>query len=104
MKKLFFVICLGGFLSLALVAAGQAVDGKALYSAKCQGCHGADGTKRPLKVGEPLKGMSAEAVGKALHGYKAKNFGGEKKVIMEQLVAPLGDAEIQALAQYISTL
>ncbi len=104
MKKLFFVICLAGFLGLALAAAGQAVDGKALYNAKCQGCHGADGTKRPLKVGEPLKGMSAEAVGKAMHGYKAKSFGGEKKAIMEQLVAPLSDAEIDALAQYVSTL
>jgi cytochrome c len=89
-------------LATAALAAGPAVDGKALYTAKCQSCHGADGSKAVLS--KPLKGLKEEAALKALNGYKAKTYGGAKKASMENLSAKLSDADIKALATYISKL
>jgi cytochrome c553 len=93
-------------LSLALAAgaalAADADAGKALYAAKCQSCHGADGSKHLLS--KPVKGMTPEAVTAAMQGYKAKTFGGAKKATMETLAAKLSDADIKALAAYIGTL
>lgn len=103
MKKLVLIFCLCLGLAIIGTVAGQAADGKALY-ARCAGCHGADGAKQALGVGRPLKGLSAEEAAKALHGYKAKNFGGEKKAIMESQTALMSEEDIQALAQYISKL
>lgn len=100
MKKPLSLLILLAFAGAAW-AAGPAVDGQALY-ARCQGCHGADGTKAPMHEGKPLKGMSAAEVSKDLHGYKNKTFGGAKKAIMEGTAARLSDAEIEALAQYIA--
>jgi cytochrome c len=93
------VLC---FAVMAVVAvSGQAADGKALY-AKCSGCHGADGAKAALGVGKPLKGLGAEEAAKAMQGYKAKTFGGEKKAIMEAQCANMSAEDIKALAQYIA--
>jgi cytochrome c len=95
MKKIAITLSLA--LSLAFAAAAFAADGKALY-AKCAGCHGADGSKAAMS--KPIKGMGAEAVAKALEGYKLKKFGGAKKSVMENLAAKLSADEIKALADY----
>ncbi len=101
MKKLVLMLCLCLGLATVGVVAGQAADAKSLY-ARCQGCHGADGSKAALGVGRPLKGLSAAEAAKALEGYKAKTFGGTKKALMEAQAANLSAEDIQALAQYIS--
>ena len=101
MKKLLTIlsVCL---LAAALFAAqGMAADGKTLY-ARCSGCHGSDGAKKALGTGNPLKGMKADAVVKALQGYKAGTFGGDKKAMMEGQVKGLSDADMKALADYIA--
>ncbi len=102
MKKLLTILsaCL---LAAALFAAqGLAADGKALF-ARCTGCHGADGTKKALGTGVPLKGLKADALLKALQGYKAGTFGGDKKAMMEGQVKSLSDEDMKALADYIAT-
>ncbi len=102
MNKVFAIAALT--LSLACASTlSSASDGKALYG-KCSGCHGADGTKKALGVGKPLKGMSAEELTKALKGYKEKAYGGAKKATMERLAQPLSSEDIAALADYISKL
>ncbi len=91
--------------SVALAAAPAstpAADGKALF-VKCAGCHGADGAKTALG-NKALKGQKAEALAKELSGYKAKTYGGAKKGMMESQVASLSDADLKALAEYISKL
>lgn len=98
MKKLAIALAL----TLAFAAStALAADGKALY-AKCAGCHGADGSKTAQS--KALKGQKADAVAAALAGYKAKKFGGPKKAVMEGIVAPLSDADIKALAEYVGKL
>ncbi len=96
MKKLAVVLSLA--LTLSFAAAASAADGKALY-AKCAGCHGADGAKSVMS--KPLKGLGADAVAKALEGYKAKKFGGAKKAVMEGQAASLSADDIKALAAYV---
>lgn len=83
-------------------SAALAADGKALY-AKCAGCHGADGAKT-AQGNKSLKGQKAEALTKAMAGYKAKTYGGAKKGLMEGQMAGVSDADIKALAEYISKL
>lgn len=98
MKKLSIALALMfAFASSTALAA----DGKALF-AKCAGCHGADGTKTAQS--KALKGQKPEAIIAAMNGYKAKKFGGPKKAIMEGLAAPLSEADIKALAEYIGKL
>lgn len=88
---------------LLLAAAGFTADGAALYG-KCAGCHGADGAKKALGTGQPLKGLPAADLSKALNGYKAKTYGGEKKAIMESQAQALSAEDIEALSAYISKL
>jgi cytochrome c len=95
-----FSLCLSLCVCLAVAAAA---DGKDLF-ARCQGCHGADGSKTPMGVGKPLKGINEADAYKALSGYKAMNYGGERKTIMEAQVKSLSDDDMKALAKYISTL
>jgi len=89
-------------LSAAALAQGDATEGKALYTAKCQSCHGADGSKSMMS--KPVKGLKEAAVVAAMEGYKAKTYGGSKKATMENLAARLSDPDIKALAAYIGTL
>ena len=105
MKKFALPLALAFALAVtfaAAVFAADAPDGKALY-VKCAGCHGTDGAKTALG-NKALKGLSADTIAKALAGYKAKTFGGAKKGMMEAQASHLSDAEIKALAGYISTL
>jgi cytochrome c len=91
-------------LSLVLTlgaSAALAADGKALY-AKCLGCHGVDGSKTAQS--KSLKGQKADALQASLAGYKAKKFGGAKKAVMEGQTAAMSDADMKALADYISKL
>jgi len=82
--------------------AGHAPDGQAVYTAKCQSCHGADGSKSLMS--KPVKGLKPEAVVAAMKGYKAKTYGGAKKTTMENLAAQMSDEDIKAVAAYIGTL
>ena len=109
MKRMAIIPAL--ILSVALAAtalatenhsAGHAPDGQAVYTAKCQSCHGADGSKSLLS--KPVKGLKAEAVVAAMNGYKAKTYGGAKKATMENLAAQMSDADIKAVAEFIGKL
>jgi cytochrome c len=100
MKRMAIIPALA--LVLAFAATALAQDGKDIYTAKCQSCHGADGSKTIMS--KPVKGMKAEAALAAMKGYKAKTFGGTKKATMENLASQLSDEDIKAVAAYIGTL
>ena len=101
MRATFLTFAFG--LALLTAQAGLAADGAQLY-AKCAGCHGPDGTKVAMGMTKPMKGMAAADVSKALAGYKAKTYGGEKKVMMEGVAKNLSDEDVAALADFISKL
>ena len=93
---------------LGLIAAGamslMAADGAALYK-KCTGCHGAKGEKKALGKSAPIGGWDKAKIIEALKGYKAgtRNVYGMGGVMKGQ-VAAYSDADIEAVADYISKL
>ena len=97
MKKL-AVLTLAATVGTTLMAA----DGAALYK-KCAGCHGAHGEKKALGKSEVIKGWPKEKTIEALKGYKAgtRNVHG-MGALMKGQVASLSDADIEAIADYIS--
>lgn len=100
--NLLLALALALALCTTALAAGPAVDGAALYKAKCASCHGADGSKAVLS--KPVKGLSAADTAKKMEGYKAKTYGGSKKATMENLSSNLSEADIKALAAFIAKL
>jgi len=99
MKKI-AILTLAAATAVTLMAA----DGAALYK-KCAGCHGAHGEKKALGKSAPIKGWPKEKIVEALKGYKAgtRNVYG-MGALMKAQVASLSDADIEALADYISKL
>ncbi len=100
MKKYIFTVLLGLCFAGTAIAAGAGAE---LYDKSCKGCHGADGTKVGMGMTKPLKGMPAADSTKALAGYKAGTFGGEKKAMMERICKGLTDEQIKDLAAHIAT-
>ncbi len=82
-------------------SATAAEDGAALYK-KCASCHGAAGEKPALGKSKIIKDMSAAQITTALKGYKDGSYGGAQKGLMKGQVASLNDAQITAIAAYIS--
>jgi len=81
-----------------------AAKGKELY-AKCASCHGPKGNLKALNKSGIIAGMPKDEIVKKLKGYKAGTLnqygmGG----LMKGQVATLSDADIEALAAYISSL
>jgi len=86
------------------VAAVTGPDGKALY-AKCAGCHGADGKTKALAKAAPLAGQSADDLATKMAGYKAGTLNTHGMgALMKGQVASYSDADIKAVAAYISGL
>ena len=85
----------------AVAAATGGADGAKLYAA-CAGCHGPRGDMKALNVSSLLAGQSKEDIAKKIHGYKDGSYGGPMKGVMATQVTKLSDADIEALADYIS--
>nr|WP_317404496.1 c-type cytochrome [uncultured Helicobacter sp.] len=99
MKKLLFLTLLS-FASFAFAEAPAAFK-------KCIACHGPDAKKVApgSKGGITIAGMAKDELVKQLKGYKAKTAdNGGAKAIMYGQAANLSDADIEALADYISKL
>lgn len=80
-------------------AAGEDVDGHALYTAKCVSCHGATG--EGLAGNPKLAGLSKADIQSRLTSYRDGVKMGPKTVIMAAMAKPLTDAQIAALATYL---
>ena len=88
----------------AAVATATGPDGKAIF-AKCAGCHGADGKTSALGKSEIIAGQAEADLEKKITEYKAgtRNTKG-MGALMKGQVAGLSDADIKAVATYISGL
>ncbi len=91
-------------LGLTLIGSltGLAADGADIYK-KCAGCHGVNGEKKALGKSEVIKGWEASKTITALKGYKDGSYGGQMKALMKGQVAPLSDADIEAVAKYLES-
>ncbi len=86
------------------VAAATGPDGKALF-AKCAGCHGADGKTAALGKSAVIAGQAAADLETKIHGYKAGTLNtAGMGALMKGQVAAYSDADIKAVATYISGL
>ena len=84
--------------------ANSAIDAKALF-AKCAACHGPDGKRKALGKSAPIAGMPKDELLKKLEGYQAgtlNQYG--MGALMKAQVAGLSKAQLEALAEYISSL
>ncbi|WP_028576023.1 c-type cytochrome [Desulfomicrobium escambiense] len=100
MKYVF--VCLAACL---FFAAPALAEGPAdLYAKNCKGCHGADGSKVAMGMTRPLNSLTLDEVKAALSGYKSGTYGGAKKAMMERVVKPLSDADLEALAAHVDSL
>jgi cytochrome c len=98
----YVLLCLAACL---FFAAPALADGPAdLYAKNCKGCHGADGAKVAMGMTRPLNALTLDEVKAALAGYKAGTYGGEKKAMMERVVKPMSDADLEALATHVDSL
>ncbi|WP_027327442.1 c-type cytochrome [Helicobacter pametensis] len=95
MKKI-IALCAIGFASIMFAQA------PALYN-KCVACHGKDGKKVGIAP-KALAGLSKQEVLDFLHGYKDKTIKSPKANLMYNQVKNLSDADMETLANYISTL
>jgi len=73
--------------------------------AKCKGCHGADGKTKALGKAAILAGQDKAALVSAINGYKAgtRNVAG-MGALMKGQVASMSDADIEAVADYLSKI
>lgn len=81
----------------------EGLDGEALYKS-CASCHGQKAEKEALGKSQVIAGWNKEKIIQALNGYKDGTYGGVMKNIMKGQVATKTDAEVDALATFISNL
>ncbi|MEA3456878.1 MAG: c-type cytochrome [Campylobacterota bacterium] len=88
----------------AVADTAASVAGAAAY-AKCAGCHGADGKTKALGKSPEIAGQSKEELITKINGYKAGTLDtAGMGTLMKGQVASMSDADIDAVAGYISTL
>ncbi len=104
------VAAVAGMLPASLSSSGgktlkkeNSVDAKKLFG-KCAGCHGNKAQNKALGVSHVIAGWDAKKIEHALKGYKAGTYGGAMKGVMKTQASSLNDADIKALAEYISKL
>lgn len=77
-------------------------DGAALFATKCASCHGLKAEKKALGQSQIIAGWSSDTVKAAINGYKDGTYGKNMKMLMKGQVAALSDADVSALAEFIS--
>lgn len=80
------------------------VDASTLFAQKCVSCHGAKAEKAALNKSQIIANFSEAQIKEALKGYQNGTYGKEMKTLMQGQAKGLNDAQIDALASYISGL
>ena len=79
------------------------IDGAVIFK-KCASCHGKNAEKKALGKSNIIQGWSKDKIINAVNGYKDGTYGGAMKAVMKGQVSNLSDADVNAVAQYISKL
>jgi cytochrome c553 len=70
----------------------------------CAACHGPGGSGNPQAHFPLIHGQYAAYVSKVLNDFKSGERGNDESGIMRSAAARLNEAEIEAVAEYVSTL
>lgn len=79
-------------------------DGKALYLARCSGCHGEDGRRSAMNRARPIAGWSPARISATLNGYYMGEIGGDLKGVMRAQVKDLPVEQYETIGLYVSNL
>ena len=79
----------------------KGIDADLLWN-KCAGCHGGMGERAALGKSGVIRNWSVKQIEHSLHGYQDGTYGRSMKAMMQTQVKGLSDAEINAIARYIS--
>lgn len=92
-------------LLLSLATATLCFGNADLFKKECASCHGNNAEKKALGKSEIIKGWASADVVAALNGYKdgSRNVHG-MLAVKKPIASKLSDADIKALADYISKL
>lgn len=86
-------------------AADAKLDGKALYTQKaCHTCHGPDGNKTTIDTYPKLGGQNKNYLVSQVKDIRDGKRTNGLTMVMKPLVAPLTDAEIEAIAEYLANV
>ena len=99
--KLKLAMTLAATVTLGTATSVYAADGAAVYAAKCQACHGADGNT-PLTPAYPkIGGLSADAIKTAVGEYQSGARTGGTTAIMKGIADKLTPEELEAVASHL---
>lgn len=92
--------------------AAKAEQGKKIYNggvptkgiSACMACHGPSGAGNPGALFPSLKGQHTTYVVKALKDFRSATRSNDAAKMMQNIAAKMSDAEIDAVAEYISGL
>ncbi len=89
----------------ASTAVAAATSSAPAAYAKCKGCHGEDGKTQALGKSAVIAGQDKAALVASINEYKAgtRNVAG-MGMLMKGQVAAMSDADIEAVAEYLSTV
>ena len=93
------------FATLVLLSGSVFADGAATYTAKgCMACHGADAKTPTTPMYPKIAGQSKEYLTAQMKDIKSGKRNNGQTAVMKPIMAGVSDAEITALAEYLSGL
>jgi len=103
LKTLF--VAAGAVLSLGVVGSAAAADGAALFKSKtCFSCHGQDAKTPIMPVYPKLAGQNADYLYNQMQDIKSGKRNNGQTAAMKGIIAGVSDAEMRAIADWLSTL
>jgi cytochrome c len=104
MKKVMIALAVAGAMTAPMIAQAEGLDGKALYEAKCQSCHGAEGGAPIMATYPKLKGQGETYLIQSFDSYKKGERTSANAMIMKGMAMLVTDDESKAIAKYLSGL
>ena len=81
------------------------IEGKEIYIAKCQSCHGEKGEKAAYNVGNPLKDISLDDMEHAIGQYTNRHdYGYGYNMVMKPIAANITNTQLVKIKDYLDSI